>query len=66
MSSCCGNELIFNSVISEVVASNLEQASYFINILYNSGFIVGAILFIVVLLFVAVTKYGVKLGSRTR
>lgn len=41
MSSCCGNELIFNSVISEVVSSNLEQASYFINILYNSGFIVG-------------------------
>lgn len=65
MSSCCGNELIFNSVISEVVASNLEQASYFINILYNSGFVVGAFAFVVVLLFVAGSKYA-RLGSRAR
>lgn len=30
--SCCGNELIYNSVLSEVVASNIEQIVYLIDI----------------------------------
>lgn len=59
MSSCCGNELIFNSVISEVVASNLEQVLYFIDIVYNSGFILGAV-FIGAVIVVFVSKIRVK------
>lgn len=66
MSSCCGNELIFNSVISEVVWSNLEQVSYFINIVNNSGFILGAVLIGVVLVVVVVKSVSSSHRKRAK
>lgn len=66
MSSCCGNELFINSVISEIVTSNLEQASYFINIVYNSRSILGIIVLIGFVVFLAARRIGVKFYSQAR
>lgn len=66
MTSCCGNELIFNSVISEVVSSNLEQASYFINILYESSFTLVAVILIGILIVVLGCRKSVNIKSRSR
>lgn len=45
MSSCCGNELIYNSVLSEVLASNLENISYLIDILIKFWPLIGFVCF---------------------
>lgn len=66
MTSCCGNELIFNSVISEVFASNLEQIRYLVNFLFNSWSAIGAIVSIGVVVVVAGCKIGIKSTLRPR
>lgn len=43
MSSCCGNELLFDSVVNEIVSSNLEVFSYFTDVVGDYwGYYLGA------------------------
>lgn len=61
--SCCGNELFFNSVAHEVVSSNLDQISHFINIVRDNWGFFGAIL-IGAALVAAACRIGVKFQLR--
>lgn len=58
MSSCCGNELIFNSVISEVVSANIRQIGNLANT-ENSCFI-----FITIVIVLSVLLVFLSLRNR--
>lgn len=50
MSSCCGYELITNSVLSEVLTSNLEQIISLYHIACDYWVICGVVIFIAIIL----------------
>lgn len=41
--TCCGNELMFNSVLSEVVSNNLELIANLVQNEYSACVILGAL-----------------------
>lgn len=46
MSSCCGNELIYNSALSEVVSTNLSLLVKLVNIEYGTASLLIAVIVI--------------------
>lgn len=57
--SCCGNELVFNSVAREIVSSNLDQISYISIIVRDNWGFFGAGIIAAALVAVA-RRIGVK------
>lgn len=64
MNSCCGNELMFGSVVDEIVSTYKDQILYLLSYLkyFSNNF--GPLIFIIVVL-VSVIIISVKFSTRT-
>lgn len=63
MSSCCGNEVLFNSVISEVVDANLGVIADLADACYSAWSTVGAVIVFGAITLVLIHKISYKLRA---